>query len=81
MGVRIKTPPDSVGPLIVLKCRDAATLVQKLAANRVVCSCRHDGLRLSFHVYNTLEDVEAVLSVLKHNRDLLVSNEARVWSD
>ena len=81
LGVRMKTPPDSVGPLVVLKCRDAATLVQKLAANRVVCSSRHDGLRLSFHVYNTLEDVETVLSVLKQNRDLLVTDEARVSSD
>jgi len=52
-----------------------------LAANRVVCSSRHDGLRLSFHVYNTLEDVEAVLSVLKQNRDLLVTDGARVSSD
>lgn len=75
LGVRVKTPRESVGPLVVLKCRDAATLVQKLAAERVVCSNRHDGLRLSFHVYNTFEDVEAVLSVLKQNRDLLITDE------
>ena len=80
LGVRMKTPPDSVGPLVVLKCRDADKLVKKLAANRVVCSNRHDGLRLSFHVYNTLEDVEAVLSVLKQNRDLLITDEAHVPS-
>jgi selenocysteine lyase/cysteine desulfurase len=80
LGVHAKTPPDSVGPLVVLKCRDAAALVQKLAANRVVCSSRHDGLRLSFHVYNTLDDVKAVLAVLEQNLDLLALRESSVQS-
>jgi len=80
LGVQVKTPPDSVGPLVVLKCRDAAALVQKLAANRVVCSSRHDGLRLSFHVYNTLDDVKAVLAVLDQNLDLLTLRESSMQS-
>jgi selenocysteine lyase/cysteine desulfurase len=80
LGVLAKTPPDSVGPLVVLKCRDAAALVQELAANRVVCSSRHDGLRLSFHVYNTLDDVKAVLAVLEQNLNLLTIRESSVQS-
>jgi selenocysteine lyase/cysteine desulfurase len=64
----------------MLKCRDAAALVQKLSANRVVCSSRHDGLRLSFHVYNTLDDVKAVLAVLEQNLDLLSIRESSVQS-
>jgi selenocysteine lyase/cysteine desulfurase len=78
LGVLAKTPPDSVGPLVVLKCRDAAALVQKLAAKGVVCSSRHDGLRLSFHVYNTLDDVKAVLAVLEQNLELLTIRESSV---
>jgi selenocysteine lyase/cysteine desulfurase len=75
-GLRAKTPPDSVGPLVVLQCSNAATLVEKLAAENIVCSSRHDGLRLSFHVYNTLDDVEAVVGVLQQNLDLFQSPAA-----
>ena len=49
LGVRIKTPPDSVGPLIVLQATDADRLVKTFGAQGVVCSSRHDGLRLSLH--------------------------------
>jgi selenocysteine lyase/cysteine desulfurase len=31
-----------------------------------------DGLRVSFHLYNTLEDVRSVLDVLKENLYLAV---------
>ncbi|MGH9498031.1 MAG: aminotransferase class V-fold PLP-dependent enzyme [Terriglobales bacterium] len=71
LGVKAKTPGDSVGPLIVLQSKDAAALVAKLAAEGIVCSSRHDGLRLALHIYNTPEDVVAVLQVLERNLDLL----------
>ena len=76
LGVKIKTPGDSVGPLIVLQSKDATALVAKLAAEGIVCSSRHDGLRLAFHVYNTQEDVAAVLQVLERNLDLLDTSPA-----
>ena len=78
LGLRAKTPPDSVGPLCVLQCKDAPALVQKLAAAGIVCSNRHDGLRLSFHVYNTQSDVESVLEVLERNLDLLATGATPV---
>jgi len=81
LGACAKTPTTSVGPLVVLQCQDAARLVEKLAASGIVCSSRHDGLRLSFHVYNTLEDVRAVLQVLEQNLDLLVTDTANVSRD
>jgi len=71
LELRAKTPADSVGPLCVLQCKDAPALVQKLGASAIVCSNRHDGLRLSFHVYNTQNDVQSVLEVLERNLDLL----------
>ena len=72
LGIRAKTPADSAGPLVVLQCRDSTLLVQKLAESDIVASNRHDGLRISFHVYNTMDDVNAVAEVLKKNINLLV---------
>jgi selenocysteine lyase/cysteine desulfurase len=45
-----------------------------MAARDIVCSSRHDGLRLSFHVYNAVSDVDAVLQALQENRGLLVTS-------
>lgn len=81
MGIRIKTPSDSSGPLVVLQSSDANLLVQKLAESDIVASSRHDGLRIAFHVYNTLDDVNAVMEVLRKNINLLVRETAGVGSD
>jgi selenocysteine lyase/cysteine desulfurase len=81
LGLRAKTPADSVGPLCVLQCKDAGALVQKLSANGIVCSSRHDGLRLSFHVYNTVDDVASVLHILEGNLDLLVIDTTTMSAD
>jgi selenocysteine lyase/cysteine desulfurase len=81
LGLRAKTPQDSVGPLCVLQCKDALALVQKLAGDGIVCSSRRDGLRLSFHVYNTQSDVDRVLEVLERNLDLLVTGATRMSTD
>jgi selenocysteine lyase/cysteine desulfurase len=80
LGIRAKTPADSAGPLVVLQCRDSTLLVQKLAENDIVASNRHDGLRISFHVYNTMDDVKEVVEVLKKNIDLMVLDPAGVGS-
>jgi selenocysteine lyase/cysteine desulfurase len=72
MGIVAKTPADSAGPLVVLQSRDSTLLVQKLAENGIVSSNRYDGLRISFHVYNTTDDVDAVTEILKKNIDLMV---------
>jgi selenocysteine lyase/cysteine desulfurase len=72
LGIQTKMPADSVGPLAVLKCKDSDVLVSKLAEQKIVVSNRHDGLRIAFHVYNTMEDVTTVLAALERNVDLLV---------
>jgi selenocysteine lyase/cysteine desulfurase len=81
LGIQAKTPDDSAGPLVVLQSRDSNLLVQKLAASDVVASNRHDGLRIAFHVYNTLDDVGRVMEVLRKNVNLLVREPAGVGSD
>jgi selenocysteine lyase/cysteine desulfurase len=80
LGIRAKTPADSAGPLVVFESKDSSLLVQKLAESDIVASNRHDGLRISFHVYNTMDDVEAVEEVLKKNINLLVLQPASVGS-
>jgi selenocysteine lyase/cysteine desulfurase len=80
LGIRAKTPADSVGPLVVLQSKDSTLLVQKLSERGVVASNRHDGLRMSFHVYNTTDDVKAVAEVLTKNIDLMVPDPAGVGS-
>ena len=67
LGILTKTPAGSTGPLVVLQCNDSTQLLQTLAQNGIVASNRFDGLRISFHVYNTLDDVNAVAEVLKKN--------------
>jgi selenocysteine lyase/cysteine desulfurase len=80
LGIVAKTPADSAGPLVVLQSKDSTLLVQKLAESDIVASNRHDGLRISFQVYNTLDDVKAVTEVLKKNLNLMVLDPANVGS-
>ena len=72
LGIAAKTPPDSAGPLVVLQSKDSALFVQKLVENGIIASNRHDGIRISFHVYNTADDVKAVADVLEQNMSLMV---------
>jgi selenocysteine lyase/cysteine desulfurase len=75
LGIMAKTPADSTGPLVVLKAKDSDALVKIGAENGIVVSNRHDGLRISFHFYNTLDDVQAVLELLEKNINLLVTSQ------
>jgi selenocysteine lyase/cysteine desulfurase len=78
LGIQIKTPLDSVGPLVVLQSKDADGLVRLFARDGVICSSRHDGLRISFHAYNTADDVEFVLRLLQQNLEMLVTAPAAI---
>ena len=80
LGILAKTPDDSVGPLVVLQSKGSALMVQKLAESGIIASSRHDGLRISFHLYNTMDDVTAVANLLKENLNLMVLASAGVGS-
>ncbi len=43
------------------------TLFQKLKENNIICSQRAHGIRVSFHFYNTEEDVDKLISVMSTN--------------
>ncbi|MCX2574910.1 aminotransferase class V-fold PLP-dependent enzyme [Pedobacter sandarakinus] len=64
-------------PEFLVRQQDASTimsmqldnnLVQQLQHERVVCSPRGTGTRISFHFYNTEEDLQKLLSVLDGKR-------------
>jgi len=80
LGIVAKTLADSAGPLVVLQSKDSTLLVQKLAQTGIIASNRFDGLRISFHVYNTMDDVETVAEALKKNLNLMVLHPASVAS-
>jgi selenocysteine lyase/cysteine desulfurase len=40
-------------------------LFQKLTNENVVASLRGDGIRLSFHFYNTVEEIDVIATLLK----------------
>jgi selenocysteine lyase/cysteine desulfurase len=72
LGIHVKTPLDSVGPLVVLRSSNVEKVIALLAEQNIIVSSRHDGLRISFHVHNTLDDVRQVLDALKKSMDLMV---------
>jgi selenocysteine lyase/cysteine desulfurase len=72
LGIKAKTPADTCGPLVVLQMKDSDAAVKVMASHNIVVSNRMDGLRLSFHLYNTAQDVQAVLTILKENLQLAV---------
>ncbi len=72
LRIESKTPASSVGPLVVLRSKDAAAMLAKLTARGIMASTRRDGVRFAFHVYNTMDDVGTALSALEDNLDLMV---------
>jgi selenocysteine lyase/cysteine desulfurase len=60
----------------VVESTDAPALVSRLAARGIIGSCRGNGLRVSFHAYNTESDVDAVVAALEAESQLLVRRAA-----
>jgi selenocysteine lyase/cysteine desulfurase len=74
-GLALMTPEAAAerGPLVMVRCRDVQRLVTRLADRGVLCSARDGALRVSFHYYNSEDDVVALLSGLDDNIDLLAT--------
>lgn len=71
LGVDVKTPEDSIGPLIVLRSQDPLQVAATLRERGIIVSPRLDGVRFAFHVYNTMEDVDRALGAVRKNLRLL----------
>jgi selenocysteine lyase/cysteine desulfurase len=71
LGATLATPRDAHGALMCVKSTDAKALVAALDADGIVTSDRDGNLRVSAHCYNTVEDVDVVLTALQRHRELL----------
>ena len=70
-GIPLKTPsdPGQRGPMVVLRTHEADQLATTLAEQRILVSLRGaDGVRVAFHLYNSLDDVRQVLHALAAQR-------------
>jgi selenocysteine lyase/cysteine desulfurase len=70
LGAKVVVP-EGGGPLVCIRSTDAPALVDALGAEDIVTSERDSNLRVSLHLYNTADDVEAVLAALARRRTLL----------
>ena len=69
LGAAVAAAPD--GPLVCIRSTDAPGLVAALAHGGIVTSERDSNLRVSLHLYNTEDDVDAVLAAIARQRQLL----------
>ena len=73
VGAQVVTPRDVSrrGPLIAVATTDAPKMVANLAEEGILTSPRDGNIRLSWHCYNSAQDVEAVVAGLERHSDLL----------
>ncbi|MFQ5705429.1 MAG: aminotransferase class V-fold PLP-dependent enzyme [Gemmatimonadales bacterium] len=72
-GFQLATPTEdrAHGALLAVKANDEHAIVEALARDDIVTSCRDGNLRLSPHFYNNLEDIERLLESMKRHRQYL----------
>ncbi|MBI2185370.1 MAG: aminotransferase class V-fold PLP-dependent enzyme [Thaumarchaeota archaeon] len=68
MGLKTMTPRDEEkrGSIINIKVKNAKTVVEHLAKEKIMVVERLGGIRVSPHFYNNEEDIERFLGTLKH---------------
>jgi selenocysteine lyase/cysteine desulfurase len=74
IGATMVTPrdPNQRGPMIAVATTDEGAMVAALREDNILTSPRDGNVRLSFHCYNSEEDIERVIAGLEKHSDLLV---------
>ncbi len=74
IGAKMVTPRDPTkrGPMVAVATTDAQAMVAALKEDGILTSARDGNIRLSFHCYNSEEDIESVVAGLERHSDLLV---------
>ncbi|GMQ86493.1 MAG: aminotransferase class V-fold PLP-dependent enzyme [Acidimicrobiia bacterium] len=74
IGAKMVTPRDPAkrGPMIAVATTDDQAMVAALKEDRILTSARDGNIRLSFHSYNSEEDIEQVVAGLERHSDMLV---------
>ncbi len=73
IGAKMVTPRDPArrGPMIAVPVDDERAMVAVLEQEGILTTPRDGNIRLSWHCYNSAEDVEAVVAGLERHADLL----------
>lgn len=73
IGANMVTPRDSArrGPMIAVATTDEQAMVAALREDGILTTPRDGNIRLSWHCYNSAEDVEAVVAGLDRHSHLL----------
>jgi cysteine desulfurase / selenocysteine lyase len=65
----VVSPTDShASGIICVAPENVGEAFRRLKAARVICSMREGAIRLSPHAYNTINEMERVVSVLEHSK-------------
>jgi selenocysteine lyase/cysteine desulfurase len=64
--------PERHGALITLRSHDENAIVEALAAEGIVTSCRAGNLRISPHFYNNSADIDTLFCALRKHAHLLI---------
>lgn len=70
LGLGLVTPPTQRAGICVVRCPAAEAVRTRLAGAGFSLSARGDGLRLSPHFYNTVDEVEACLQAIAADPDV-----------
>lgn len=62
---RILTTPRHESAIVTIQCQDPGVWERALAAQNIFVNARRNGLRISPHYYNTLEELERVIAAVK----------------
>jgi selenocysteine lyase/cysteine desulfurase len=65
LGLKVTTPLDSHAAIITFEYRDPYGLAEFLSRNKVVVSPRPGTIRVSPHAYNTIEEIERLLDLIR----------------
>ena len=71
---KMVTPRDPTkrGPMVAVATTDEQAMVAALKEDGILTSARDGNIRLSFHCYNSEEDIESVVAGLERHSDMLV---------
>ena len=74
IGAKMVTPRDPTkrGPMVAVATTDAQAMVAALKEDGILTSARDGNIRLSFHCYNSEDDIESVVAGLERHSDMLV---------
>lgn len=65
LGFNVTTPAGCQGPMIAIETDDLYPLLEHLKKRRILIAGRNNLFRVSFHAYNSLDDVDALLDAMQ----------------